>query len=199
MFSLPRSLVLLATFVGGAVQATPVNLLTNGDFETGNASGWTMSGNVNVTGSYGGNSYFGAGPLDGGALGYYALAFNAGDSAPNAVVSQSIDTIIGQLYELSFDYGVTWAGNQSLAVNVAGQGHVAQTTNTAFDHFSYNFVATSATTLLTFSDLQANYTFSQDGLIDNVSVTAVTTVPEPASLALAALALAGVAAVRRRR
>lgn len=199
MSSFRRPLVLAAALVAGAAHATPVNLITNGNFETGASTGWAASGNVNVTGAHNGPDYFGAGPLNGGALGYFALAFNAGNSAPDAVVSQSFGTVTGQLYELSFDFGVTWAGDQSLAVNVAGQDHVARSTSTAFDHFSYTFVATSDTTTLTFGDLRTNNSFNQDGLLDNVSVTAVASLPEPASLALVALALAGAVSVRRRR
>lgn len=194
------SLVAVAALSASLAQAAPVNLIQNGDFETGNLSGWSASGNVNAATGVGGNTYFGAGPFDGGALGFWAAAFNAGDTTPNGVISQTFTTVIGQLYELSFDYGVTQGGNQSLTASVAGQDHVASTTNTGFDHFSYSFVATSDSTTLSFTDSPDNNTFSQDGLLDNVSVTAAAaTVPEPASLALVGLAFAGVAATRRRR
>lgn len=199
MFSF-RPIALVAALLAGAAHAAPVNLVTNGNFEAGAATGWALSGNVNVAGAHNGYDYFGAGPLNGsGRLGYFAMAFNAGNLQPNAVISQSFGTVAGRLYELSFDFGVTGGGDQSLAVNVAGLNQVAHSTNTAFDHFSYSFLAISDLTTLTFSDVRSNNSFNQDGLLDNVSVTAAAQLPEPASLALVALALAGAVGARRRR
>jgi hypothetical protein len=184
--------------IGVALIAAPAahaGLIQNGGFETGDFTGWTQSGNVAVTT----DPYFGIGnsTLDG----RYLVVFNSGDQPANAVLSQTFSTIAGTDYTVSFDYG----GTTGQSINVASTGlggsalgSVFATSNGSFSSstvFSYTFEADSASSTLTISD-RAPSTVSSDGVLDNVSVTAV---PEPTSLALFGAGLAGLGWLRRRK
>ena len=66
-----------------------VNLIANGNFENG-FTGWDASGNIvtkeaNIS---------------------LAAIFNGGDTVGNGILTQKIPTINGQIYNLTFDYGV---------------------------------------------------------------------------------------------
>ncbi len=190
--------VLAATLVAvvAGAGAAPVSLITNGDFETGTYAGWTTSATApslyNVGGIYGTKTAgFGAG-------GFY-----------NQFLSQVIGTRIGSTYMLSFDYG--WFagcncgdGAQSLQVDINGIAFAtivdntpSYSTVTSMRNFSYSFVASSTATTLAFRDRTTSGA-SSDGLFDNVVVTGDRPLPEPGSLALAGLALAGLAWSRRK-
>lgn len=183
--------------LSGAAETAHANLIQNGGFETGTFSSWTVSGNVFMSGvpiygAYGNTS------LDGN----YAIVFNAGDSAPNAILSQSFATVAGTDYGVSFLYGGT--AGQSVTVSAKDNnslllGSAFATANGTFSAstlFTYNFRADSALSTLTIADYTGNYTYSSDGFLDNASVSAV---PEPTSIILFATGLAGLASIRRRK
>jgi hypothetical protein len=190
---------LLAVVAGAG--AAPISRVSNGDFETGTYAGWTKSGTTVYLGS---NLYTGLG----GLYGTTTVGFGAGGSY-SGLLSQVIGTRVGSTYQLSFDYG--WFagcncgdGAQSLRAEINGvtlatvvDNSPSYSTATSMSHFSYSFVASSATTTLAFRDLTVNGG-SSDGLFDNVVVTGDAPIPEPGSFALAGLALACLGWSRRK-
>jgi hypothetical protein len=154
---------LLASF---AAPPPPPTLFANGSFEQDYAS-WTATGNQDVV-------FFGA------TDGVKAARFNAGNTAPNANLSQSFATTAGHSYTLSFDYGVhspVSQREQRLQVTVQGNGILvsqlisqsAFSINVEYTPRNYSFVADSSVTTLTFRDVSLT-SDSVDSYLDNVQV-----------------------------
>ena len=192
------------------------NLLTNASFEDGSfvnqgnatmvlnagstsITGWTVSADQLAWIDMG--NPFGLSAQDGNRF-LDLTAYPAG--APFGGVSQSIATIPGQQYELTFYLGTytqRWGGPPVSILASAGntsRTFTVSTTSTAstWTPFSMLFMATSATTPVT---LTGSAGFEYIGL-DNVSVEGVagTTIPEPATYLLMATGLATLIAGRRR-
>ncbi len=138
-------------------------LITNGDFTT-NLSGWTTSGSVAAAS---GRANFGLSNLVG----------------PHSI-SQTISTVAGQTYQLSFDYlDGSSTLNQSLVASVTGSGNLLTTAQLVTDvattapgtRYTFTFVADSSTATITLTDTSdqsglSNGTANVDGMVDNVSV-----------------------------
>ncbi len=213
------------TFVAAALVAvsapSQAQLISNGSFETpvvpsasfqgfGTGSsfgGWTVvgaSGNVAVvSGSFTQNGFnF---PAQSGAQ-WLDLT---GTSNTATGVQQTIATVIGSTYSLSF-----WVGNivdpngifgttSTVAVLVNGTA-LASATNTgagsptqAWQQFTRSFTATSTLTTLTFLNGDPSNDTS-NGLDNIVLLGPTSTVPEPSAVGLLAIGLVGAAAQRRR-
>lgn len=188
-------------------QATPINLISNGSFESvslangrwttlSSLSGWTVGPqNVEVRNNVAGSAFAG-------------LNFVELDTSRNSWISQTFTTTVGQTYHLSFMWanrpdnfgansnGISW---QIDALN----GVVGKNTVTAWTRFEQDFVATGTSTTL-----RLGASGSSDGMgtsLDAVSVTqlpaaaAKSTVPEPGSLALLAMAAGALFVARRRK
>jgi hypothetical protein len=142
--------------------------VTNGDFETGDLSGWTVTGGGVFTG-------VDAPSAHGGTYGAYF-----GEDSPGSSIAQFIATTPGASYVVSFwlqlddsavpsSFSWSWDGAaQALLTNSPGFGYTL---------FSTTVTATFAATPLWFSFTNPNSFW----LLDDVSVTPV---PEPAACAL---------------
>lgn len=195
-----------------ALLSTPflasANIAINGDFENSIPStGWsnTATSGFAAMAAYGGC----CGPLTGTYTGGLQSAFFGWGDATGGSIWQDLTTVIGQSYVLSFDYGAIAApSQQSLTASVlGGAGFVnvlgtvgvsatgTQALNTMLTSYSFGFVATDALTRIQFVDTSLTTT-SVDGVLDNVSVSAI---PEPEGVVLAFAGLALVYGAARRR
>lgn len=220
-------IAVLATVVGLPLvaHASPANLLTNGSFEAsgGSFAGWTITGggttpgtgpqiiatNGVTSGPYGDvipSDPFTFGPDPAGTHGAYFV-----DDSANETLSQSVNVIAGQLYELGFDLYATRSGAANrnpftLTASFAGVPITAATSASVVPvstwiHFSDTFTALATGPV--------DYTFvftagaqpAKDVVVDEVYAVAgrVTPAPEPASLAGLGVGLLGLGMIRRRK
>lgn len=184
--------------VGASPLARAANIIVNGDFETGSLTPSVANGGPNndviVVASVGTN-FFGAGSA--AADGNYLVAFNAGNSPPGGTLSQTFNTLPGARYSVAFDYGTNGSPETIHAV-VNGVGGVTDVRGSldvtatfppaALATRTFGFTADGSTSTLVFLDDSSNPTVSVDGVLDNVSVTAV---PEP-GLAASLAAVGGI-------
>ena len=204
----------LSTSVGVA-QAMPTNMLIDGSFESGLA-GWTTSGSGNpgvgaVIIPTDGSSQAPFGdivPSDPIALGStdpggVKAAYFYDDSA-NDTLTQNVLLSAGSVYFVGFDLFKTssGAGNPqpftitgSLGSNVIATATSGSLATASWTHYSGQITALFSG-LTSFSFLFTSPAGTgQDVVVDRVYVVAV---PEPASLAMLAIGLAALAAIRRR-
>ncbi|MFN0183703.1 MAG: PEP-CTERM sorting domain-containing protein [Aquabacterium sp.] len=177
------------------------NLLTNGSFETGDLSGWTTgpSRPASVVG--------GMTTTDG------AHAAFLGGGYGSVFVEQAFATAANAVYRVELDHGVRAPGTTGnrddlltitgagdlvlLSVAVSSYGAFTSDFAPAFTHYSFEFTAVGAESVLRFETV--GYTPFLATFLDNVSVAAVTSVPEPGTYALMALGLLAIGAGAQRR
>lgn len=175
-----------ALLTAGAAHAS---LVTNGSFETG-LTGWAC-----VAG--GGNCFAGTQsgvtPVDGSS---YFYGFD--NVSPAGVLSQSLATVAGASYSISFAFNTNGAAPPNALSVIAGDlDQDLPVVQFAWGTYSSTFTAAGASTLLQFIFSTAGG--SGTVFLDNVIVDRVGTVPVPPTLALVALGIAGLAATRRRQ
>jgi hypothetical protein len=151
----------------GSQMAQAQLLVTNGDFETGDLTGWTNSGNVTVISSAVIN-------------GIFSLDYSGGDTPTNGVISQTISVTPGVPYQLRFSYGYLGVNkNHQMDIQVDGAGGVGSlvddsvnmtTLFSAPQTYNQTFTPDAATVTIRFSDVAANDTFGSDMILDEVAV-----------------------------
>jgi hypothetical protein len=188
-----------------ALWATPIELVVNGNFETGTLAGWTQSG---LTGYQTVNTDNFGTPLAHGGF-----VFSEGADTSKGYISQMIATMAGATYTLKFDLqrlDTRGPGDGALVnfeevtfggVTVFSQANVA---DNDWMSFSFNNLAGTGGLLeLKFAG-QNFYNYNQ---LDNISLLANAvdpgppgpSVPEPASIATLLLGLGALGWTRRKQ
>lgn len=202
MRALSKQLVLIAALsVAGAAGATPV--VVNGGFDT-DLDGWALGGGCNVP----------AFRADGNGSGAANLN-SCGENTADPSVAQTIGgLVVGHTYALRWDQklDVNFNGGgygKTFGVFLGTDGGTPLFTNEylvkTWKSMSTTFVATSTSQLITFAaeldQRTAGVTVRTDVsyALDNVALSDLSAVPEPASVMLVGLGLAGLIAGRRKR
>lgn len=151
----------------GTSACTGTNLVTNGGFEDlgGSAQGWTVTG-------------AGSGVDDDPARlseGFYYFPLGGGSTESGNTIAQTISTVPGGIYTLTFDGGVTFSDTATVEVVVTAGGNAVvsqQITDTPGDgtvpRGPFSFVATGSTATVSFSLI--DNVGGSDFDIDNVEV-----------------------------
>ncbi len=192
---LVRISLIVALAFGTSVLASAGNLVTNGSFESGDFSGWTVTGDTGFIGvcdvtTCPGNYP----PQDGNFAGFF------GPVGDTATISQEIATTPGTQYTLSFYLAAPSNGTPNYFSVTFGS---AQFTLDNFGaSFDYNHFL--LTTTATDSQTELSFTFRNDPaywFLDNVSVMAGNqgSTPEPGTLVLFGSGLVGMIGVARRK
>ena len=163
-------------FATQAINITSVNdaptflgseLITNGDLASGDLTGFTTTGSVNIRNEQ--------------------IRFGENNAPGENSVSQTINTVAGEIYNLTFnysDFGGAQQRNQALEVAVNSSASNLLTTETilsdtqdnVFVSYSFTFTADSSSATVTFTDTSdsadstSNDTTSVDGRLDKISV-----------------------------
>ncbi len=182
----------MLTLSSGA-HATVVNLLTNGSFETGNFSGWTLSGNLGFLGVA--TSFSSVLPEDGNWLAY------SGAIGSNNVLSQTFADVSGRSYTMTgwvYGFGgrpsdVGFNITDSLD-NLSASLFINPYPASGWTEYSLNFVGSGLDKLTILSRNDPSYQ-----LLDNFQILDITPVPEASTWAMMLLGMAGLGFAGYRR
>jgi hypothetical protein len=195
-----KNLIILAaaTFAFmGAQSAFADQLVTNGGFETGDFTGWTLTGPATTSSNPSG--FYGVDTLD-AASGTYG-AYLGSDFTTPLTLMQTLTVAASHNYTINFtlaqDVAPSTGFGNSFLVTFGGQTIFSETNApvSGFTTYSFNVTTSSASTGTSPLDFISENSLGYFSL-DNVSVS--TTTPEPASFLLVIPAL-GLLALRRRK
>ncbi|MYM27927.1 PEP-CTERM sorting domain-containing protein [Duganella sp. CY15W] len=195
-----KSFAVAALLAGGVAHAAPVELLTNGSFEQNAQAAGTWNIYSNLTGWTGGaygielrNNV--AGTASNG------VNFVELDTTANSWMSQSVNTVLGKAYTLSFQFQdragvptssqgleVSWGGNLVASVNNSLGG--------GWETRSYTLIGNGSLEALKFKAIGTSDSLGTS--LDHVSLTTAVPEPETYAMLLAGLALVGFTARRRK-
>lgn len=188
------AVAILTVALWGTSVARAGNLVTNGGFETGDFTGWTLSGNMANPGTD-----WGVDNTDPHS-GTYEAFFGAVGSP--IFLKQTLATTVGQTYTINFWLDQTVDPNgpyhNYFTASFEGTTIDALSNIVAQPYTEYTFTekATSASSVLQFSFQNGAGFFD----IDDISVSPKSsTIPEPSSLILIAPGLAALYFLRKRR
>jgi hypothetical protein len=210
-----RFLIVCAILLSGATAANAA-VVANGDFETGNLSGWTVNAGTDPSHPpivIGYNNTFGfpngaygesiPTPINGLTSGAYFSADAAAQS-----ISQSLALTANTAYTLGFDIYAPQNGRNNpfdaslfASLNGAAISTVFSADSLTSGWFHYSGTFTSANSaLFNFAlNFQGSGTTAADFVVDNVTVANVSAVPEPSTWALMILGFAGIGVLAYRR
>jgi hypothetical protein len=187
-----RDVRVLALCVGVLAVSTAVpasaNLIVNGDFEN-DLNSWSVVQRAQIETSQRYRDLAGAtGDTGTGKF----MSFGSANDPALGSVSQTIATVPGESYALTFSYGVFSVGRRAQSLRVTIGATVFDITpddslttanlSALLQPYAFQFAASDQSTTITFSDRSA-VTIAVDGLLDDVRVVAAQ-VPTPGSIAL---------------
>lgn len=205
IFGVVVSAVILSSSAASAA------IITNGGFETGNFSGWTVNTGASspypqvVIGYNQGGGYptgaFGE-PIPAAPGGGNYGAYFVSDTSIQSI-SQSISLLAGTSYSVSFDIYAPKNGTHNFfdaTLQSATDGNLsplftAKTLGSGWVHYTANFIASAGP--YSFSlDYAPGGVAAADFVVDNINIAAV---PEPATWGMMIIGFAGIGFLAYRR
>ncbi len=181
-----RAISLLAVAVACVAPSYAGNIVANGGFETGDLTGWTQTGNTGFAGVV--CPGLGGQVAEGNCAAFFGPVGSVGG------ISQNLTTQVGTTYLINFDFLPDGETPSSFSALFGGTTLISlpNPASSAYQLLGYSVTATSTTTALAFN-------FQDDPgflYLDGVSVQVA---PEPGTVALVSIGMAGLWFWRRRR